>query len=297
MQKNRLVAMSMALMPILVIAIFIGIPALMALAFSLGYTDGPNSMITLIAQNVVRADHGITFQVYSDLLKNHAFQQSLWVTVLVTLCSVFLILLIAWGLAIYMRFAHGWFVHIVSSIYLVPLFIPVVIASYALVTFWNANGYMSAMLVKLGITHFPGFSYTLVGIVIGQIWVNLPFAVLLLASGLQAVPDALIESARDVGASTLRILLAVILPLNMLPTVIVGTFTGIGVLGSFTIPYLIGPTAPNMLGVTMDQYYQSFNQPQQAEAMAVIVFILAAGLGAIYIWANIRSDRKAGAHL
>jgi ABC-type spermidine/putrescine transport system permease subunit I len=83
--------------------------------------------------------------------------------------------------------------------------------------------------------------------------------------------------------------------LNVLPTLIVTTFTGIGVLGSFTVPYLLGPNAPTLLGVTMTNYYQSYNEPQLSSAIAVLVFIMAAGLGALYVWANIRSNRKVGA--
>jgi ABC-type spermidine/putrescine transport system permease subunit I len=90
-------------------------------------------------------------------------------------------------------------------------------------------------------------------------------------------------------------LLRVIVPLNMLPTIIVATFTGIGVLGSFTIPYLTGPNAPTLLGVTMARFFQAFNEPQQAAAMAVLVFLLAAGLGAVYVWANVSSHRRGGA--
>ncbi len=294
MQKSRLIALLVALVPVAVIAVFVGIPALMALGFSLGYTGGPNAVAAQLGQNEVVARHGLTLGVYQDLLHDRSFVADFWSTVWVTLASVALILIVGWTLAIYLRFSHGWFVHLVSSIYLVPLFVPVVIASYAVVTFWDANGYVSALMMALGIKHFPGAGHTLFGIVIGQLWVNLPFAVLLLASGLQGVPDVLIESARDVGASMPQILWRVIVPLNIVPTVIVGTFTGIGVLGSFTIPYIIGPTAPTLLGVTMSNYYQSYNEPQQAEAMAVIVFVLAAALGALYVWANVRDDRKAG---
>lgn len=294
MQKSRLIALLVALVPVAVIAVFVGIPALMALGFSLGYTGGPNAVAAQLGQNEVVANHGLTLGVYQGLLHDRSFVADFWSTVWVTLASVALILIVGWTLAIYLRFSHGWFVHLVSSIYLVPLFVPVVIASYAVVTFWDANGYVSALMMALGVKHFPGAGHTLFGIVIGQLWVNLPFAVLLLASGLQGVPDVLIESARDVGASMPQILWRVIVPLNIVPTVIVGTFTGIGVLGSFTIPYIIGPTAPTLLGVTMSNYYQSYNEPQQAEAMAVIVFVLAAALGALYVWANVRDDRKAG---
>ncbi len=288
-------AMLVASIPVIFIAIFVGIPALMAIAFSLGYTGGPNATVSLLDQSLVSSDHGITFAVYAHLLSDASFRGDFWATIWVTLASVALILAVGWGLALYLRFGRGRLVHILSSLYLIPLFIPVVIASYAIVTFWNAHGYMSTLVEDILHLQFDGFGYTLFGVVLGQLWVNIPFSVLLLASGLRNVPDALIESARDVGASFPTILWRIIVPLNMLPTIIVATFTGIGVLGSFTIPYLTGPNAPTLLGVTMARYFQAFNEPQQAAAMAVLVFLLAAGLGAVYVWANVSSNRRGGA--
>jgi ABC-type spermidine/putrescine transport system permease subunit I len=288
-------AMFVASIPVIFIAIFVGIPALMAIAFSLGYTGGPNATVSLLDQSLISTDHGITFAVYVHLLHDASFRGDFWATIWVTLASVALILVVGWSLALYLRFARGRLVHILSSLYLIPLFIPVVIASYAIVTFWNAHGYMSALVENILHLPFDGFGYTLFGVVLGQLWVNIPFSVLLLASGLRNVPDALIDAARDVGASFPTILLRIIVPLNMLPTIIVATFTGIGVLGSFTIPYLMEPNAPTLLGVTMARFFQAFNEPQQAAAMAVLVFLLAAGLGAVYVWANISSNRRGGA--
>ena len=81
------------------------------------------------------------------------------------------------------------------------------------------------------------------------------------------------------------------LPLNVVPTLIVMTFTFIGVLGSFTVPYLIGPNAPQMIGVAMQSYFNSYRQPQPAVAMAVMTFVAASIAGAIYVWATARSGR------
>jgi ABC-type spermidine/putrescine transport system permease subunit I len=83
--------------------------------------------------------------------------------------------------------------------------------------------------------------------------------------------------------------------MNVIPTVIVATFTGIYVLGSFTVPYLTGPTAPNLLGPAMSNFFSAFNQPQQAEVLAIVVFVLALGIGAAYVWANVRTGKRAGA--
>jgi putative spermidine/putrescine transport system permease protein len=103
----------------------------------------------------------------------------------------------------------------------------------------------------------------------------------------------MIEAAHDVGAGFFQVLWRIVLPLNVVPTLIVATFTFIGVLGSFTIPYLIGPNAPQMIGVAMQAYFNSYRQPQPAVAMAVMTFLAASVAGAIYVWATARSGRAA----
>ena len=57
---------------------------------------------------------------------------------------------------------------------------------------------------------------------------------------------------------------------------------------------LIGPNAPQMLGVAMDSYYATYAEPQQAEAMAVITFLLAAVAGVPYLWATARARSARG---
>jgi hypothetical protein len=44
----------------------------------------------------------------------------------------------------------------------------------------------------------------------------------------------------------------------------------------------------------MTQYFTAFNRPQQADVMAVAVFVIAAGIGATYVWANFRTARRSG---
>lgn len=60
-------------------------------------------------------------------------------------------------------------IRVLSAVYLISLFIPVVIASYALATFWNAGGYVDAIMVHLGHQGFSGVSFALTGVVIVQL--------------------------------------------------------------------------------------------------------------------------------
>ena len=99
-------------------------------------------------------------------------------------------------------------------------------------------------------------------------------------------------AARDAGASPVRAVRSVLVPMAAVPTTITATFTAIGVIGSYTVPYLIGPSAPNMLGPLMTYTFESFNQPQQAEVMAVAIFLISAVIGAFYVRANLRGAKE-----
>jgi len=278
--------------PVVVIGLFIGFPVVAAILYTLGYAGGPNSVLTLFAQDQHLGF--ITFGAYRAVFADPSFGEDLLVTVVVTVLTVAFVLLLAWSVGLFLRLTNSRAARALSALAVVPLFIPVVIASYAILGFYAADGFPRTIATMLGWDSFPTISYTMVAVTIGEVWTQLPFGVLLIASGLQGVPNALIEAARDAGAGTVRIIRSILIPMNVLPSVIVGTFSAIYVLGSFTVPYLIGPNAPNLLGTSMTYQMQSFGRPQQAEVMAVVVFLVAAGIGAAYVWANVRNNRMSG---
>ena len=277
--------------PVLITLVFIGLPVVLAVLYTLGKTGGLNATIAQVAQHQVVDKKGFTLGAYREFIDSKELRSDLWVTLWVTVLSTAALVLLCIVLAFFVRFSKGRAGRIVSTLYVVPMFIPTVIASYALVTFWQQNGKLAGVLHAAGLPDgwVPGF--TSLGVVIGLVWTNIPFAVILLASAMQGVADVLVEAARDVGASWLRVIWSVILPLCRLPIVIIVTFTAIGTLGNFTIPDLMGPNAPQMLGVAMTDYYQSYGEPQQAEVMAVLVFLAALALSAFYVWAS-RADRR-----
>jgi ABC-type spermidine/putrescine transport system permease subunit I len=277
--------------PVLITVVFIGLPVVLAVLYTLGKTGGLNQTVARLALHQVVAKHGFTLGAYRNFIDSRELRSDLWVTLWVTVVSTVALVVVAWVLALFVRFSKGRVGRTVSTVYVVPMFIPTVIASYALVTFWQQNGKFAGLLHYLGLpdSWVPGF--TSLGVVLGLVWTNIPFAVILLASSLHAVPDVLIEAGRDVGASWARIIWSVLLPLSRLPTVIIVTFTAIGTLGNFVIPDLMGPNSPQMLGVAMTDYYQSYGQPQQAEVMSVLVFLAALALSGFYVWAS-RADRR-----
>jgi ABC-type sugar transport system permease subunit len=284
----------MALPPIIFISVFVGFPIVLAFGFSIGLVGGLNSTAALIGQGVHRATSWWgTLAAYQEIFTSSRFLLDLLVTVVVTIVSTVVVIFLALGIGLYLRLRGGRIARLLSGLAIVPLFIPVVIASWSILTFYSATGFLQSVFAQVGVS-FPVWAYTIVAIIIGSVWTSLPFAVLMVSSGLQAIPDGLIEAARDAGAGFVRIVMSILIPLASVPIIIATTFTAIGVIGSFTVPYFTGPTSPTMLGVAMSNYFTAFNQPQQAVVMAFVVFLIASGIAALYVWANFRSAKESG---
>lgn len=285
---------AMALPPIVLVALFVGFPVVVAFGFSLGFTGGLNQIVSMIGQHVHHATHWWgTLDAYADVFSNAQFLVNLLATVVITLVSAIVVLFMAIGIGLFLRLRGGWLANLLAGLAVIPLFIPVVIASWAILTFYAGDGFIRSVFASMGLVG-PTWGYTLVAVTIGSVWTSLPFAVLMIASGFQGIPDAMIEAARDAGASMARITFTIMMPMAFIPIVIASTFTAIGVIGSFTVPYLTGPNSPTMLGVMLSNFFTAYNRPQQAIVMAFAIFVVAAAIGGFYVWANFRSAQDEG---
>ena len=67
------------------------------------------------------------------------------------------------------------------------------------------------------------------------------------------------------------------------PALIAFCLNVIGVFGAFTLPYLLGPAQPQMMGVYMQQTYGEYQDRSGAETQAVITFLISAVVGILYV--------------
>jgi ABC-type spermidine/putrescine transport system permease subunit I len=287
--REAVVGLAMVAPTVALLVVLIIVPAIQATTFSLGLVPTDNLTFST-GQHLIKSDTP-TLAVYRELLASSFIRDDLSMTLWITFVSVVLVAIVSYVLALYVRFGAGRLPRIVRSLYLIPMFVPVVIAAYAAITFYVDRGVLAALLHVVGIPYVSP-AYKPGGVVLTQVWFNIPFAVLMLGSGLDGIEEELIESANDVGAGFLTVLWRIVLPMNLVPLLIVLTFTFIGVIGSFTIPFLIGPNAPQMIGVAIQAYFSNYNQPQPAVGMAVLLFAIAAVAGALYVWATSRSNRQ-----
>jgi ABC-type spermidine/putrescine transport system permease subunit I len=239
--------------------------------------------------NVPGAEGGISFARYEAFFADPVSMTNLIFTLQMTIISTLALLAVCYPLALYLRFSTSRLAGWVQSIALLPLFVPGIMLSYALIRFLRPRGLIETFLNLFGMADAYETPYLKpLGIIIGLLWEGIPFTLLVLTAGLRQVDNSLVESARDVGANTLTIFWRILLPLSARSALIAFCLNFIGVFGSYTIPYLLGPAAPQMMGIFMQRTFQEYQRPQEAETQAVITFLMSLLVGFVYVFAVTR---------
>ncbi|MEO8398064.1 MAG: ABC transporter permease subunit, partial [Chloroflexota bacterium] len=226
---------------------------------------------------------GFSISRYIAFFNDPISVSNLLFTLEITVLVLIALFIVCFPLALYLRFANGRLAGAVQVLALFPLFVPGIILAYALIRFLGSHGTLDSILHILGFSGYHTPYLKPQAIVIGLVWESIPFTVLILTAGLRQVGDELIECARDVGASNWQIFVRIILPLIKRPVLIVFSLSFLGIFGSYTIPYLLGPAAPQMMGVFMQQTFGQYQQPDAAETQAVVTFLLCSVVGILYV--------------
>jgi len=227
----------------------------------------------------------VTF--FSDSYSLDNLAVTIWTT---AVCAVLLVP-ICLSIALYLRFATGRLATYVQSLALFPLFVPSIILSYAVIRVLGPNGTLDLLLNAAGLPKIRSPYLTPWGPVIGLVWDNIPITVLILLSGLGAVSNASVEAARDVGAGRVAVLWHIILPRIWGSLLVAISFTVLGIFSAFTLPYVLGPAAPEMMGPFMQRTFRDLNNPTMALTQAVITFAFCIAFGLFYVRSVARNRR------
>jgi putative spermidine/putrescine transport system permease protein len=120
---------------------------------------------------------------------------------------------------------------------LTPLWASYLVKAYAWRGMFSNDGVLNWMLSPIGV-HGPGFGLTATIIVLAYLW--LPFMILPIYAGLERLPDSLLEASGDLGASAVRTVRSVVLPL-VFPSVVAGSiFTFSLSLGDYIAVQIVG---------------------------------------------------------
>jgi putative spermidine/putrescine transport system permease protein len=237
-------------------------------------------------------DYGFNLSSYvfffSDQYSINNLTITLWTT---AMCALFL-LIICLPIAIYLRFSSGRLPAYVQALAIFPMFVPSIILAYAFIRVLGPNGMVDILLNSVGLPKIRTPYLTPWGPVIGLVWDNIPLTVLILLAGLGSVSNQAIEAARDVGAKRFQVFWYIILPRISNSVLVAISFAVLGIFSSFTLPYLLGPASPEMMGPFMNRTFREVNDPLNAITQAVITFCFCIAFGLFYVRSVARNQGK-----
>lgn len=237
--------------------------------------------------------YGLSLRTYVFFFTDHYSLANLRVTLWTTAMVMAILMVVCLPLALYLRFATGRLPAYVQGLAIFPLFVPSVILAYAFIRVLGPNGTVDLLLNAVHLPKIKTPYLTPWGPVIGLVWDNIPLTVLILVSGLGNVTNAAVEAARDCGAGPLRVFWYIILPKLGNSILVAMSFTILGLFSAFTLPYVLGPASPEMMGPYMQRTFSSSSgDPSNAITQAVVSFAFCILFGLFYVRSVAKNQGK-----
>ncbi|WP_199907869.1 spermidine/putrescine ABC transporter permease PotB [Vibrio cholerae] len=167
---------------------------------------------------------------------------------------------------------------------IVPFWTNSLIRTYGLKIVLGTQGILNQALMSLGLIDAPlRIMFTETAVMIGLVYILLPFMILPLYSAIEKLDGTYIEAARDLGANKFQTLVRVILPLTM-PGIIGGCLLVLlPALGMFYIADLLGGAKNLLIGnVIKSQVLNARDWPFGAATSIALTLAMAIMLYACY---------------
>lgn len=254
-------------LPVFWLIAFFIIPLSIIWAYSFGRTFGMTEIaVTGTMSNYVRAFQPIYLQI---LFK------SLSIAGLTTL----LCLIIGFPVALMLTFASNRTKVWLLLAIMLPFWTNLLIRTYALMAVLRTRGFLNSSLEAIWsafgghFTPLPMLHNTF-AVVLGLVYVNLPFLVLPLYAALDRLDRSLLEASLDLGAGHIRTIFQVVVPLAA-PGIISGVLiTFIPALGSYLTPDLMGGADSQMIASVIERQFKRANDWPFGAALSFLLMYL-----------------------
>jgi spermidine/putrescine transport system permease protein len=233
-----------------------------------------------------------TVENYVSVVSDSYYISFFW-SVFLALVTVALLLVITYPIAYGMAKLFGKWANLVTLFIALPLLISENIRLFGWVLFLLKNGILDGTLQALFGVSMSGFLYTVPSIVFGLVYVYLPFMLFPLVIGISMVPDALKESASDLGATRFQVFKEIELPLSM-PGVLIGCLlTFILSLGSLAESKILGGQVIVMIADDIESAF-TFAQNWPKGSVLSVLLIALSGTIVFFLFRRIDLDKIIG---
>lgn len=226
----------------------------------------------------LEGDSHFSLEYWRNMLQDEVLQSALFYSVKVSLLGAFGSVIFAYPLALWLRKPMAGKEGIIAVLR-APMFIPGLVAAFLFVNIVAYHGIINELLLALGIISEPlrmqndDFGW---GVVILQIWKNLPFALILVGGAVNAIRNDVLDAASNLGASRWRSFTGVVVPLTLPAVQVTLILVFIGALGDFAFFSVAGPRNTYSLARLMQATAMEYGEWNNAAVIAVIIMVTAA---------------------
>lgn len=179
-----------------------------------------------------------------------------------------------------------------------PFFTSLIVRLYAWLMILRPSGVLNTMLGWLGYAGQPvDLLYTQTAVVIGMVYVMIPFMFLPVYASVEALDRGLIEASADLGATGFQTFRKVILP-QTLPGILGGSvIVFIPSVGNFVVPDVLGGAKTLMFGNLIEQQFLAARNWPFGSALSMIVMAVVLTIMLVYVGRVSRAGGGAGTGL
>ncbi|NLO83910.1 MAG: sugar ABC transporter permease [Clostridiales bacterium] len=198
------------------------LPALIYMLTLVGYPIISNIILSLQDVTVktikLPVKPFVGLENYQKLFESGILQTSIWNTLLFTVCSLVFQFLFGFALALFFN-RNFTFMKPIRGLLMMPWMIPITVTGLMFKFMFGTNvGIINHALMGMNLIQTPIEWLTQPGtamfaLIVANIWIGIPFNMILLSVGLSTIPQELHESASIDGANAFQAFKAVTLPL------------------------------------------------------------------------------------
>lgn len=225
-----------------------------------------------------RVVYKFTFENYAEMFKPVYFtviKQSLVIALWTTLLTV----LLGYPLAAFIANVKKKTSGILTVLMMLPLWVSGLVILYSFVIMLNKTGVINQFLLNLHLIKKPlNLLYNNFAVIVGMIYMFLPFAVLPMFSSIEKLDKGLIEASKDLGAGPVKTFMKVTLPLTSPGIFAAVILTFIPCIGYYMVTDMLGGGTNMMVGnLIYRQFTISRNWPfgaALAMVLAIVIFLM-----------------------
>lgn len=158
---------------------------------------------------------------------------------------------------------------------IIPFWTSSLIRTYSIIFILKLNGLLNQLLLAIGLIYSPlNMLYSNGAVIFGFVYTLIPFMIIPIFLSLRKIEYSLIESAKDLGASSTDIFLKIILPLSSTGVISGCSMVLLSSLGMFYLSDLLGGSKTVMIGNLIKDQILLNNNWNLASAISVILYLI-----------------------